>query len=61
MNEAYVREKTIALGRNQFRVDRQGNWQVLMFGWWPDSNGRPSYRWQPIDADRVPGKVKQLA
>ncbi len=54
-------EKTIALGRNLFRIDFAGNWQVLMWGWWPDSGERPSYRWQSIEAERVPYEVKKLA
>jgi hypothetical protein len=31
-----------------------------MWGWWPDSNGTPSWRWSGIEENRVPKEVKSL-
>jgi len=50
-------ERTFQLGPQHWRVDSKGNWSVLMFGWWPDSNGTPSYRWRPIEKGRVPDEL----
>lgn len=54
-----VCEKTIRWGRNLYRVNINGNWQTLMWGWWPDSNDRPSYRWMPIPLSDIPAEVIQ--
>lgn len=58
--KAVVCERTIALGRNRYRVDDNGSWTVLMWGWWPDSNELPSYRWRPIPEDSVPDEVLRV-
>lgn len=58
---AEVIEKTIKYGKNRYKITSEGNWQILMFGWWPSNTGRPSFRWVPIEAKRVPEEVKKLA
>jgi len=58
MAEAFVSERTISYGEAQYKVDRKNNWKILMWGWWPNGNRRPQYRWMPIPCDRVPKKVK---
>jgi hypothetical protein len=50
-------ERTIAYGNQRWRVNSSGQWQVMMWGWWPDSNGTPSWRWSHIDKSRVPKEV----
>jgi len=50
--------QTFSLGPQQWRVDARGNWQVLMFGWWPGHTGQPAYRWSDIDIKRVPQELK---
>ena len=60
MPEAHVCEKTICLGQAEYRVTTGGKWTCLMWGWWPDSNGTPSYRWMPIPESKVPEKVRAL-
>lgn len=51
----------VTYGRQQYRLYAHGKYQVLMFGWWPDSKERPSHRWRPIPADRVPLAVREAA
>ena len=58
---ARVVAKTIEHGGAHYRVDTEGSWWVLMFGWWPDSGGTPSHRWRPIPSEKVPGPVRDLA
>lgn len=57
--KAEVIEKTIAYGKNRYRVSSTGKWKVLMYGCWPDGNGKPTYRWASISEDKVPQPVKQ--
>lgn len=54
-------EETYSLGAQRWRVDSQGNWTTLMWGWWPYSNGTPSYRWQPVPRQQVPNKLIRMA
>jgi len=58
---AAVSHVGISYGRQQYRLYSHGEWQMLMFGWWPDSNGRPSHRWRPILTDKVPRAVQEVA
>jgi len=61
MAEAFVNEKTISYGRQQYRVNRDGKWMVLMFGSF-GPNDPPvglKYKWMPIPVDKVPDKVKE--
>lgn len=51
----------VTYGRQQYRRYSNGEYQALMFGWWPDSNGTPSHRWRPIPVDKVPEAVRRLA
>ncbi len=54
-------ERTIAYGKQRWRVNSHNEWSVLMWGWWPDSNGYngyPSWTWQEIEINRVPKEVK---
>jgi len=56
-------KKTIAYGKQRYRVDGSGNWQALMFGS-HGPNDPPvglSYKWCRIPADKVPDEVKKLA
>lgn len=54
-----VSEITISQGRNQYKVNLQGEptWFVLMWGWWPDRGNIPSSRWQRIES--VPKEVEE--
>lgn len=54
-------ERTFQLGPQQWRVSAKGHWSVLMFGWWPDSNGTPSYRWQYVEKAKVPAELLRQA
>ena len=56
---ATVCEKTIAFGKQRWRVNSKGQWSVLMWGWWPDGGNYPSYRWERVDNDKVPKEVKE--
>jgi hypothetical protein len=50
--------KTIAHGKNRYRVTGSV-WEVLMWGWWPNNNGRPEWRWEFIPASKVPHEVRK--
>lgn len=43
---------------NQCWTRVHGQWYVRMFGWWPDSNGTPSHRWQSVPDERVPASLR---
>ena len=61
--EPQVCEKTISYGPQRWRVNSNGDWQVLMFGS-HGPNDPPvglSWKWVWISADRVPEEVKRLA
>lgn len=62
MEKASVCEKTIAYGRQRWRVSG-GHWQVLMFGsHGPNDPQRGlSWKWHDISKERVPHEVKRLA
>jgi hypothetical protein len=53
-------ERTIAYGNQRWRVNISSQWSVLMWGWWPDSNGTPSWRWQSIEENKVPNEIKRM-
>jgi hypothetical protein len=55
-----ITEKTISQGANRWRVTETGEWSVLMFGSFPNSNGL-QWRWVLIDSSKVPKEVKDLA
>ena len=61
--EAKICGKTISYGKNRYRTDLKGNWQVEMYG----SHGPDdppvglSYKWHRIPVDKVPDEVKKLA
>jgi hypothetical protein len=61
MDKARVCEKTIAYGKQRYRVDSPGeHWQVLMFGTFgPEDKGIPRHKWMPIPKDKVPDKVRE--
>jgi len=59
MAKATICERTIDYGHQHWRVDSSGNWMVLMWGWWPDSNDRPSWRWEHVPTKKVPREVKE--
>jgi hypothetical protein len=58
-NQAVVCERTVAYGEQRWRVDSQGNWSTLMWGWWPQGGSVPAYRWVPIENGKVPQEVKE--
>lgn len=58
--KATVIEKTISFGKNRYKVDSNGRWLTLMWGWWPDRGSRPSSRWVFIPENKVPEEVKQI-
>lgn len=61
--ETSVCEITISHGNQRYRTDRNGRWQVLMFGS-HGPNDPPvglSWKWHPIPEDKVPDEVKRLA
>ena len=63
MEEATVCGKTIAYGKNRFRVDAKNNWEVLMYGS-HGPNDPPvglSWKWHSIPKDRVPKEVQRAA
>jgi len=54
-------EKTIAYGKNRFRVDKNRNWKILVFGS-HGPNDPPvglSYKWIRIPENKVPKEVKR--
>ena len=63
MSQATICGKTIAYGKQRYRIDSSDNWQVLMFG----SHGPNdpivglSWKWRYIPIDRVPDEVKKAA
>jgi hypothetical protein len=62
MLEAKISQKTVTYGKNRYRyTEATDRWEVLMFGWWPDSKGKPDWRWELISSDRVPAAVKKAA
>jgi len=54
-----VIEKTIALGKQRWRINEDGSWSVLMFGSFPFQK-EPGliWRWVSIEAKNVPTEVK---
>ena len=52
-------EIIISQGRNQYRVNLQGEpiWFALMWGWWPNGGEIPSSRWQRIKS--IPKEVEE--
>ena len=60
--KATLCEQTYALGRNRYKVNSAGQWQCLMFGWYPDvKDHTPRYRWEWIKRSRVPDEVLEQA
>jgi hypothetical protein len=60
--KATVCEKTIAWGKNRYRVDTKGNWQCLVFGS-HSPNDPPvglSWKWISIPENKVPDEVKKI-
>ena len=57
--KARIIEKTIACGRNSYRITSDGKWKILLWGTWPNSNGIPSYRWVFISETKIPESVIQ--
>jgi len=60
---ATVCSKTIAYGKQRWRKNGDGTWQVLMFGKHAP-NDPPvglSWKWGYVSEDRVPIDVKNLA
>lgn len=53
--------REFARGPQRWRVDSQGNWTVLMFGWFPGNNGTPSHQWHPVDKKQFPQELLEAA
>lgn len=63
MSNAEISEKTISYGKQRYRTDMSGNWQVLMFGS-HGPNDPPtglSWKWRYIPIKQVPDEVKKAA
>lgn len=58
--EVQLCERTFAVGKNRFKVNSEGQWQVLMWGWYPTGNN-PRYSWEWIEKSRVPDEVLKQA
>lgn len=54
-------ERTYARGAQRWKVDHKGNWQTLMFGSTPYSNGNLIYTWQRVDIKDVPDDLLKEA
>jgi hypothetical protein len=57
--EMPISEIIISHGRNQYKVNLsfpKPHWMTLMWGWYPDSESTPSFRWQCVDS--VPEEVE---
>ena len=55
--------KTIKRGKQRWRINEDGTYQVLMFGSHGPNNpsGGLSWQWNYISSDRVPEDVKRFA
>jgi hypothetical protein len=63
MNDTKISKKTISHGKQRYRTDMKGNWQVLMFGS-HGPNDPPvglSWKWRYIPTKRVPDEVLKAA
>lgn len=63
MYKAKVCGKTIAYGKQRWRIDAKGNWSVLMFGSHINdpSGAGLSWKWHRVDKKRVPEDVQGAA
>lgn len=62
-DKVIISEKTIAYGRQHYKVNTVGDWQVLMYGS-HGPNDPPvglSWKWRSIPIDKVPDEVKKAA
>lgn len=59
--KATLCEQTYAYGKNRYKVNNEGQWQCLMWGWFIDGNRTPEYRWRWIKKSRVPEEVLKQA
>lgn len=57
MSRVVICERTFARGPQRWRVNSSGQWSTMMWGWWPDSYGFPSYRFVSVARDKVPKEV----
>ena len=58
--EAEVIGKTIRYGKNTYRYNGGGYWQVLMFGSFPTTKVGLEWKWVSIGQDEVPDSVVAL-
>jgi len=58
--KATLCEQTFALGKSRFKVDTKGNWQCLMWGWYPFGHS-PRYQWSLIPKEKVPNEILKEA
>lgn len=54
-----IEVQSIRYGEQQWQK-RDGKYFVMMWGWWPYSNGTPSWKWVHVEHDRVPGEVERF-
>lgn len=59
---AEVIGKTIAQGKNRWRLNPDGSWDVLMFGSFPYQTAPGLvWRWVAVKTEQVPKEVKEAA
>lgn len=58
--EVTLCERTFALGKARFKVNANGEWQCLMWGWYPTGHS-PRYQWAWIEKNKVPNEVLKQA
>ena len=63
MNETTVCSKTVSRGEQLWKINKDGTYQVLMFGSHGPSDPPVglSWKWHYISSEKVPDDVKKLA
>jgi len=58
-----VVSRVIALGRNRYRLNDDGSWSALAFGFFINKPHAtlPSWQWINIPENKVPSEVKRAA
>jgi len=59
--KAELCERTFSLGKARYKVNAADTWQCLLWGWFPNNNGTPTYRWAYIPKEKVPKEILKLA
>lgn len=61
MEEAKVIGKTVAIGKQRWRLNEDGTWNVLMFGSFRPNQNDLHWEWVYIDIKKVPKEVLEVA